>query len=787
MFVVVNPDTPTPELTATTAAGGGSDDFVENLTPDAGVDGDEYLLEYCIGEPLSSIGITSTGDVRWYDENFNPLDDIEDFTVAPVGELGINTVGTGNRLTEQSVVFYFTEIDGTGCESDFRLVTVNVYDNPDVPQLDGSAAFQSGNIYTYDYCVEDDGTSTNPSPLSFDDLLENESYNIIRVFNDFSAGSSTINNTTRDGDGDTNDENIPVPPIFAGDTIIYTITKTENINRDAATSSFAGCTGSAITVRIIGHEEASDPNQLDFVAGTTEFNICEGDALGNISHTFIDGTDEYTWYESVDGNNMGQTRIGDILGVGDPMTETILGTASASVAFDANIPGVYTYYVSRNNDVIDARDFEGCESEAIPVTITVHAIQDAVSIVSDNSANASVLDLNDLDANTSDDFYEFAICSDQLFSDLTFVAQDLYVGDERVEWYNQSTGNLLFTGENPTYADLFLTGLGAQTVTFSVVQVTDTLTDSFGNFFDGCVSDIATFELTIADPEELTVVDDLDFEIDNIYCREDDPKGDLTGDLDIFLNIGGVFTTNPSGIDFQLNSYLKSTFDASGTPEVPGSLQNNTFPSVNLVSLHDAVTGSQAVGGEPTVHELVMFYEDPSTFCTGSVTKTFTIYPAPHISIEVDGVDINDASFSSFDEFCYEGSNVNLQGVQYIYDNTGITDTVVLISGQFSSNVTGNIGSDVGEGIFNVVSEHNAFHGVAGQDGKFLNQSNSVVTFEYTDEFGCFNSETVGLFVNPEAQVIPVTGLPATDLAATRTSNQIRLTNFCRDATSVDM
>ncbi|NQZ77067.1 MAG: hypothetical protein HRT61_13345, partial [Ekhidna sp.] len=782
----VDPDTPTPTLNAATLTGGGSLDFVNTVSV-GGVDSDEYLLEYCVDDELLSFVTDDANTVTWYDENFNTIaTNVTSVTPAQVGL----SVSSDKLNAEQTIQFYFTSTDATNCESDYRLVTVSVYEIPDVPDIDVSPfpdAAQSGSTYTLDYCVEDGGGSTTPDPLSLADLEPDQSYNVNVQFIDASANSTVVNDIEiTELTADTDRQSIAVDPVFADDTIIYTITKTENINRDAATSNFAGCEGDAIIVRIIGHEEVSIPTENDFVAGTTEFNICEGDALGNISHTFINGTDEYTWYEARDGDNNGLTRIGDVLGVGDPMTAAILGTA-AGTPFDADVPATYTYYVARNNDVIDSREFTGCESEAIEVTITVHAIQPAVSISSDNSANATVQDLADLDANGSDDIYEFAICSDQLFSDLTFVAEDLYAaGPERVEWYNESTGNLLFTGENPTFGDLFLTGLNPQTVTFEVIQVTDTLTDSFGNYFDGCESEVATFTLTIADPDELIVVDDANVEVSDNYCRDDDPNG--SGEVDVNLRIGGVPASDATNIDYEINSYLASTYNADprGAPEVDGALQNNALPVLDLDALHDAVTGAQAVGGESTIHEVIIFYEDPSTFCVGSVTKIITINPDPEITFRVSGTDIG--SFAAGDDqFCYEDGDVALKAFLSDGSTIGGSFSFEYVGGP-QNGVTGNLVTTNGEASFNTIDRHNGFHSVTGTNGKFLNQSEILVTLNYTDGSGCDNAISATIFVDPEPEIYDiqrVTALPSADLASANGSNTIRVSNFCNDGTSV--
>ena len=153
------------------------------------------------------------------------------------------------------------------------------------------------------------------------------------------------------------------------------------------------------------------------------------------------------------------------------------------------------------------------------------------------------------------------------------------------------------------------------------------------------------------------------------------------------------------------------------------------------------------------------------------------------MSIEVNGVDINAADFAvDFDEFCYDQEDIILQGVQYVYDLSGITDTINLNSGQFVSDQTGNLGTNIGQAVFDPSAQHDAFH---GNPAKFLNRSSVNLTLGFTDANSCFTSINVNLFVNPEPEVLPVTGLSSEDLAFTRPTNNIRLSNFCEGTDAV--
>ncbi|WP_436516185.1 T9SS type A sorting domain-containing protein [Ekhidna sp. To15] len=573
----------------------------------------------------------------------------------------------------------------------------------------------------------------------------------------------------------------------------YTVSQTSNIN---LTSNFAGCEGSAVNIYIYGQLAPTNADTVDFNDLTDEYHVAEGDALANITHTASQGMDNYIWYEDVT-----RTDTIAVLVNGGSMTQDILDdakvdgtkqlTTSGGLVTDRNDDGVndvYTYYLTRVDNAIASRGFDGSQSATpLPVTLTVHAIQLQPSVASDNSTGSlGTPDFPDLDA-SANNFY--SICTDQLESDIRLVATEATnaATPREFRWYVSNAsfdtrGSLLATDGSgiATFSELGLAGLNPATTInryFEVIQVTDI--DVFG----GVESESTFVRIDISPQDALTVVDDLDTEISDSYCRDDDPIGDMSGDLNIALR-AGVTLSDTSNVDFEIDSYLESTYIAIGTPEVDRGVELDSLPTVNLIALHDAVAGTMAVGGEPTVHVVTMSYTDPTTLCTGVVQKVITIYPDPHISFEVNGIDVNDPAL--VDEFCYEDGNVALQGVQYIYDNTGIIDTVNLITGQFTSDLTGNLGSNVGQGTFNPTAEHNAAHGVTGTDAKYLNRTaGSDVSLSYTDGFGCERTVSQVLFINPEPEVLEVTGLPTSDLAQSNATNYIRITDFCEGSAAV--
>ncbi|MEP1032605.1 T9SS type A sorting domain-containing protein [Ekhidna sp.] len=924
--ILVNPDTPTPVLDAATLLSGGSVGFVDDVAPAAGVDDNEYLLEYCVGDVVANFTTSDINTVRWYDDNFNLIaNNVTSITPAQAGL----SVSFGRLNAEQTEVFYFTSTDATGCESDYRLVTVEVYPIPDAPNVDISAwpaEVVSGTSIFLDYCLPR-ASSVSPSTITFDPISAgDETYNASVYFSGIiganlyfltvSGGAGTfipgeivtggVSGATatvhyrsgsliaiRDvsgvfvGEGITgsvsgatttvtdyatrrilNNEFLSTLPIFhigylyssaaipvpftIGETVTggtsgatavvyrnystnyiflrftsttqfvageivtggssgsiltvsspfdnfspnyrYTVTKTSNIN---GSSTFAGCEGTAVNVYTYGRLAPTDPTIADMSAGSLEFHVSEGDVLTDITHTFTGGMDNYVWYEDASRND-----TISVLTSGNEMTQDILDDAkvdgtkqlitSGGFVADRNDDGnndVYSYFLTRVDNSVSSRGFDGCESgNNASITLTVHAIQPQPTVVSDNTPGAlGTPDFTDLNPGPNEDNsvdHFFSVCSDQLEADIRFVASELSFGGAReFKWYQSTAGGvrggeILTDGSgNATFSELGLSGLNPPSTInryFEVIQVTD------NDVYAGVESESTFVRVDISPQDALELRDDAtDLTFGSDFCR-DDASGDITVDL----YAGGV-SAGSGNVDYDIDSYLESTYITTpGSPEIDGAVTPGN-PTLDWDALHDAVTGSQAIGGEPTVHVVTMNYTDPVTLCTGTTSKVITIHPDPHISFEVNGIDINDIAL--VDEFCYENGNVAIQGVQYIYDNTGIIDTVNLITGQFSSDLTGNLGSNVGQGTFNPTTEHNAAHGVTGTDAKFLNRTvGSDVSLSYTDGFGCERTVSQILFINPEPEVLEVTGLATSDLAASRSTNYIRVTNFCRGAASID-
>ena len=771
-----------PTLDAATMATGSTVGFVVNASPDPGVDGNEYLLEYCVGDDITGQNFVATeggtaDNICYYEYNATTMT----YDLLGCSNSGmpffvvLSVPGGGTNLTADETIEFFMTQQVNGCESEFRKVTVTVHPLAPVPTITDGDATLFADDYYLDFCANN-GASVSPGTFEMAALGANEEYEYsVTRYNSLNAIVSTdvVRTSSRD---------IPIIAISNGERHEYNVRKVDNINPDAS-SSFTGCVGPGLDVFVFGFEEPTAVTAADFSANTLEYHVGENaTALDDFDHTNL--ANLYTWYET----NAPSGQMGSAVAGGGSFPTADLTDFDQSTVTTQYVDDVYNYYVTRTTNVDTDLGFDGCESEDVPteVRITVHAIQPQPEVASDNSTGAlGTPDFVDLDA-TDDVFY--SICVDQLESDIRLVATEATnIATPRVfRWYVSNAsfdtrGSLLPTNGTgvATFSELGLSGLNPPSTInryFEVIQVTD------NDVFEGVESESTFVRIDISPQDALTVIDESDVPLGETYCRDDDPLGDMSGDLNIALR-AGTDVSDTSNVDFEIDSYLKSTYDALGPPEVDRVVETDSLPTVNLIALHDGVPGAMAVGGEPTVHVVNMFYTDPVTLCTGNIQKVITINPDPDIVFTVNDIYIDNVAFTGNDVFCYENGNVVLEAWQYIYDNTGIIDTAELVTGQFSSDITGTIGLNNGEGIFDPIAQHNAFHVVTGTDGEFLNQSTINISFVYTDGFSCNRTIDVDLFVDPQPEVLPVTGLPSSDLA--NNNSIIRLTDICTGSAAV--
>ncbi|MEP0270274.1 MAG: T9SS type A sorting domain-containing protein [Ekhidna sp.] len=738
--LIVNADTPTPTLDAATAAGGGSTGFVINASPDPGIDSDEYVLEYCAGTALLTIGTNAGTNVRWYDENLNPLDDIEDFAVAPANELGITTVGGANRLTEQSVIFYFSEIDATNCESDLRKVTLEVYANPDNPIVSNAEATEVGaNSYEIDYC--DGDTYLN---IDLDDLsgFTNANY-LARLdyYADINADVGSATPTSSVGItslGPNSFVNINGGPFAIGATgvYVYQVSRRENTN---ASSSFIGCSGLLTTIRINVNPVTTAPTVADVVSlGATIVHVCEGGAFADIRFQST-GIDEYVFYDTDGTTEIARIGNGETVSQGD----IVLQATNSDFDVDGNGVlgfGTYDFQLTRLTGFNDRTGFIGCESAAMTFSIEVH------EILEDEIPTIVSSDYTDL--NVGPDTYQFAVCLSELLPGSTLTAASPFANPKEFVWYavDDITGanpSELLVSTAPTFNDLGM-GIGditiAQSKFFEVTQRFDT-----DDFAPGEACEIpagAIIQVTFSDQDAIDIanVDDGDQ-----FCTSDT---DFT--LDLQVDNGGGFM--PAAFQDIIGYEIRNATDLSLIDSDFDAVNGVGNPTTDLKTWHEDATGNMRdaegniVGGDPSMIQITLTYEDPAANCIQNVVNTITINPDPNVSIALNGVNSNAL------EFCYDDPPVSIAGFD-------IDDAVIIASnigsGSFSINTGGgltNTGNNSAE--FNPRNAHDVFHGGASGTTPFASQSEHRIAYSFTDNFGCQRDTTLFVYVNPRPQIV---------------------------------
>ncbi len=755
--------------------------WIDTTDPENGFD--SYVMEFCSVSDLSFfVGENSGILYNWYaSDGMTLLQGNQWFISTAVAFDDPSTGGVTETPTAGTeTVFYFATTQN-GCESALKKITVYIYEDTDLPEPDPTYLTNNGtmidaNRYVFEYCdtyvpIE----LTGPSAAASNPTSRNPSARYFLYSSDF-IRRDTINTS-----------NITAAqislPAGTQDTTIYISHLWNDQTPDGVGTTllpFEGCESGLVQFDIKVTTTPTDVTTADFDAGVIQFHVAEGNTLGDIAHT-LGLVEKYRWYN--DPTPTGQ--VGPDILTGQEMLETTLNGDGfdPSVVSVQYVNDVYDYYVTRLSGENAETGFVGCESTGpTNVQITVHSIQRQPDVASDNTnSGISTTPFTDLGVSPNGADHYFSICVDQLESDIQLRATEpLYGGASReFRWYSVDASLVrisqtpLAITDAPTFTQLQIAGLSPSVTIsrhFEVVQITDT------DVFEGTESESGFVQIDISPQDALELRDDAtDLVFGDVFCRDETSPSFI--DVDLFA--GGA-SAGAGNVDYDIDSYLQSTFIATpGSPEIDGPVTPGN-PTLDFDALHDAVTGSQAVGGEPTVHVITMTYNDPVTLCAGSVTKTITIHPDPDITffVEVGGVLTDIAAFAAGDnEFCYEDGSITLQGA--------LADGTTLNSGTFVSSQLGALTTVNGSAAFNTINEHNSFHGVGGTDGEFLNQSSITITYNYTDPVtGCDNTTNTILLVNPQPEVLAVPALPPADLADGN-PNIIRITDFCEGSTAV--
>jgi hypothetical protein len=266
------------------------------------------------------------------------------------------------------------------------------------------------------------------------------------------------------------------------------------------------------------------------------------------------------------------------------------------------------------------------------------------------------------------------------------------------------------------------------------------------------------------------------------FCSEDDP---LTLQM---LTTTRVRSTTPLtnqiiGVDAFTDIADLSYSVVSYKADTPGNSMvrsGSGNPTIDMMDWHTTTIGGTAVGGYHTVHEITMTYQDNVdteyqgniTSCASTVTATILIYPDADLSFTVAGSDIVRSSADyvgdigtnvtlAADHFCYDDGNIDLTGLfgPATYEQ-GLVDLgyrIELGEGVFSGN--GVISAGNNKGIFNPQTAHDLTHsGLTVFERQFAARSVHTITYTYTDEFGCSNSISKDLYVNPLPRLVDLGG-----------------------------
>ncbi|WP_420578515.1 T9SS type A sorting domain-containing protein [Ekhidna sp.] len=712
---------------------------------------DEYLLEYCIGNPIPDFVTPTVGTITWYAD---PAKSIILKTGNSINalEAGLNVTAASFRaLAQQSVTIYFTTtVDG--CESELTQVTTTVYATPATPTITDADATLFNGINWLEYCASNGGT-ISPGSFEMEALGTDEEYEVVRqsYTNAIVSSSGGITGTvgatvgpTRIPDDGANPIDIPIPTLSNGDVYVYTITKYEEVNNGA--SNFTGCGGQAIKIYVLGFEEPTVVSAADFQANRTDFHVSEGGVLSNIVHA--NGlANQYTWYQN---EGPPPSTVISTLGNAGSMTQAILNTATPSFVTTVGTPyqnDIYNYYVTRTVNRDLDRGFDGCESaDGTEVSVTVHARQRAPQIVSDNSgifqSDYPTDPMGSGDAN-------FLVCIDLINPNAALkTVEDEYINagglesDRQFNWYQynfgtSTRGSLKVTGDSVTFDQLDLESIGSATIiSFEVVQVTDIIP----GVYSGVEGESTILRVRFEEQDDLDISN-----LDNgdAFCTED-----TDFELNLQADDGGGFVdvSDPDIIGYEIRNGATLAVIDSDYSGAAGE------PFTDFQGWHETVTGNapdangDIVGGVSSSIQIVLFYEDPDTDCIKEIINNITIYPDPNVSLLISGNNTDDQ------EFCYDDLTFDILG----YDvANGVAINTLTGTGSFSSNVGGglqNVGNNQAE--FTPKSAHDAFHGGASPTTPFAEPSTHRITYLFNDAQGCQRDTSLLVRVNPLPQIV---------------------------------
>lgn len=336
--------------------------------------------------------------------------------------------------------------------------------------------------------------------------------------------------------------------------------------------------------------------------------------------------------------------------------------------------------------------------------------------------------------------------------------------------------------------------------TWSVNGSSDVTVNDDNTYFVNVATPNLSIDLTITDPNGCT------FSVNEQHAKEPLPVLDipeLVMDKQQFCADGtgnppvltvedsnsetGTITIDPSNVlswnvySIETDVLDTVTYVDAAWAHVTTDNGAGTIPQIDIMAWHTSAldaTGAPAsnffdgmkfVGGDFSVHTIEIVYQDPtrdyqgvSTLCEQTYYETIVITPAPDISFTVAKpgfVNPPDIVADAADFVGNVGSTVNVTAAadHYCYD-----DDLIDLTGVFGADIIAAYTLDFGSGSFTtpvpnaVVSNGNnralfnpeVAHGV----DPYAPRSSHLITYDYTDEFGCSNSITTTLYVNPRPE-----------------------------------
>ncbi len=646
------------------------------------VSADETFYEYCEEETVNEVEASTSGtfstsalDYYWVDNS--STDTLVEGSSTAVGQALLGSIDPAPGLYEIDLTLniWSNLNDFDGCSSFPRRLDFEVYRTPDIPEVDLTGSTYGTSVssdeYVYNLC---EGDSFEDIMLDVTTLFDPSADSTFIWLDDTKSNingsiSASINQTAL-----ASELGLPVSAGTSDFETTFYVVQGEHRN---TTTGFTGCPSDTVTITIRSFQQPEAPDVSTF---DTDFYMCEGqnfiDAFGQ---TFIETPDssgmEYTWYE--DNAGVPGTLITT------SFNERITQSELTAAGFDQNTPATYTYWVTQTRESNPTESFNGCESDATQVTITVFAFESQPFV--DGT-------IDDGNPDAADVTYYY--CADDLTSADVFNATTNYAGANDVEynWYRSSSagtkgqqisiddqGGANADFSQATAFDLNLTGFDTdEEIYFLVTQTTDIIS----GVYEGCESPGTLIKFNIfADPGAPTSAQNTYY-----YC-----EGETINSIAVSSSEASkeFFWYNDVDLVGSVSDRL-TTASADGSTITPAELIYDTGTGDNLQD--DAVEGDY------------VFYVTQAADIDGSVSFDGCEGAARTITVSIRNVPSAPTLETSSLDFCLGdaiGTTINIsnpdadaeynwydEGANYL-NNTSFLLSYGNSSGQIPASTTG--------------------------------------------------------------------------------------------------